>query len=493
MNTYLSIDVGTSSTKLSLFDWQGKLVAARSAAYPVEFPQAEYAEQETQAWWQVICQCAPEIVQAAPGRIAAIAVSGQTPLCVPIDEDGRPLRKAILWLDRRATAQVGWLQEHIGEDRCQAVSLNRLDSYFGGVKWLWLRQAEPDIFARTWKILQASSYIIYKLSGRAVIDPSQAGLCSPCFNFEQQAWDAELCQAMGLPTECLPEIQPSTAVVGTVTHTAAQLSGLPEGTPIVCGGGDFACAGFGAGLVGKNSAALMLGTAGNLLFPGAHSRDPRLLHTMHVTGEPLPFGGVMAGGNLSWFAGLLGSSDPALFAHLDEEAAVLPPGSVGLIFLPYLMGERTPIWDPAARGAFIGLSSRHTRGHLYRAVLEGVAFAFRQIAEIAWAGSPGAGFEQITAIDGGARSPLWRQILADVLEVPVAEGSPAGGTALGSAYLAALGVGAVPSFQDVAHWAPQRSANQPDPTACRRYETIYPVYAGLYAKLKPDFDQLSAV
>ena len=157
------------------------------------------------------------------------------------------------------------------------------------------------------------------------------------------------------------------------------------------------------------------------------------------------------------------------------------------------MGERTPIWDPAARGAFIGLSSRHTRGHLYRAVLEGVAFAFRQIAEIAWAGSPGAGFEQITAIDGGSHSSLWRQILADVLEVPVAEGSLAGGTALGSAYLAALGVGAVPSFQDVAHWAPQRSANQPDPTACRRYETIYPVYAGLYAKLKPDFDQLSAV
>jgi xylulokinase len=230
----------------------------------------------------------------------------------------------------------------------------------------------------------------------------------------------------------------------------------------------------------------MLGTAGNLLFPGAANNDPRLLHTIHLTGQELPFGGVLAGGNLAWFAGLLGSSAPDLFQRLDAEAASVPPGSEGLIYLPYLMGERTPIWDPQARGAFIGLSSRHTRAHLYRAVLEGVAFAFRQIVEIVNGNSTAA-----TAIDGGSRSPLWRQILADVLGLPIHEGGRQSGTALGSAFLAVLGASHASGYAEIGAWAQILSTTPPSPSAARRYDDLYPVYAGLYEKLQDDFHRLS--
>lgn len=479
MKLFLSIDIGTSSTKLSLFDSDGRLVATRSASYAVDYPQAEWAEQDPEVWWQAVTRLGPEIMQAAQGHtLAGISVSGQTPLCVPVDADGVALRKAILWLDRRATAQADWLREHIGEERCRAVSVNRLESYFGGVKWLWFRQTEPELFTRTWKIVQANGFVLLRLTGQAVIDPAQAGSCSPCFNFDRRDWDAEICAEMGLPVEMLPAVHPASAVIGAVTETAALTTGLPAGTPVVCGGADYACSCLGAGVTGRESAAMMLGTAGNLLFPGVENRDPRLLHTIHLTGEPLPYGAVLAGANLTWFGGLFGGG--LAFERLDEEAARIPAGSEGLVFLPYLMGERTPIWDPAARGAFVGLTSRHGRAHLYRAVLEGVAFAFRQITEIA-----GAAPVRITAIDGGARSLLWRQILADVLGVPLSEGS--GGTASGSAFLAALGTGEAARFTDIAGWVNTGPPCFPEDKARSVYDHIHPIYAGLYEKLREDF------
>ncbi len=487
MKTFLSIDIGTSSTKLSLYDASGQLLTTGSAAYSVEFPRPGWAEQDPQEWWRAVCRLGPEIMADMGNKeLAAICVSGQAPLCTPLGMDGTPLRKAILWLDRRATPQVDWLAQNLGEERALQVSANRLDSYFGGVKWLWFRQEEPKLYARTWKILQANGYVAWKLTGQAVIDPSQAGLCSPCYDFSAGTWQAEICAQMGLDLDKLPEICPSQAVIGRVLPEAARASGLPAGTPVVCGGGDFACACLGAGVTGPGTAALMLGTAGNLLFPGVFNPDPRLLHTRHVTGQPLTFGGVLAGGNLNWFAGLFDEPTAAFYGQQDEAAAQLPPGSDGLIYLPYLMGERTPIWDPEARGAFVGLSSRHTRAHLYRAVLEGVAFAFRQVLEITGT----TGLKTIVAIDGGARSTVWRSIFASVLGIPVQRGSLRAGTALGAAFLAALGVGETAAFEDIEAWGETSQPVLPDPEASRRYDRLYAVYAGLYPKLKTDFAEL---
>lgn len=258
-----------------------------------------------------------------------------------------------------------------------------------------------------------------------------------------------------------------------------------KGRLLVCGGGDFACSCLSTGVAGRGQAALMLGTAGNLLFPGAENRDPRLLHTIHLTGEPLPFGGVLAGTNLSWFASLLTDPGAYLFTQLDAEAARVPAGSDGLIYLPYLMGERTPIWDPAARGAFIGLSAVHTRGHLYRAILEGVAYAFRQIAELVE--PDGLTLSAIVAIDGGARSPLWRSILASVIGIPVIEGGPRSGTALGSAFLAALGSGCCSSFEDLNRWTETQDQVYPIEAERLVYNHFYKIFTGLYDKLKTDF------
>lgn len=489
MQSFLSIDVGTSSTKLTLISGNGELIATVSSPYAVNYPHPDWAEQDPNEWWKAICKLTHELTRTKTiSEISAISVSGQAPSCLPVDFNGNPLRRAIVWLDRRSTTQVDWLREHIGEEHCRAVSLNRLDSYFGGVKWLWFRQNEPEAFAQTWKILQANGYVLYKLTGRAVIDPSQAGLCSPCFNQHAMKWDEEICEQMGIPLNLLPEICHSYEVIGQVSGMAAEESGLPKGVPVVCGGGDFACSCLSTGAAGRGEAALMLGTAGNLLFPGLINEDSRLLHTIHLTGEPLPFGGVLAGENLNWFADLFGSRSIDFFRSLDHDAAKVPAGCEGLLFLPYLMGERTPIWDAHARGAFIGFSSRHTRAHLYRSILEGVAFAFRQIAEIAEFDKTSA---RIVAIDGGSRSSLWRSILASVIGSPILEGGERSGTALGSAFLAAYGAGLVRSFKDLRTWTQNGSLTEPDQSQRQIYNQLHPVYCDLYVTLKQTFSELA--
>jgi xylulokinase len=392
-------------------------------------------------------------------------------------------------LDRRSAPQVDWLVERLGQEKAEKISGNILDSYYGGVKWLWFYQNEPDYYKQTWKILQANSFVILKLTGEAVVDHSQAGLCSPIYNLYQGIWDEETCDLMGIAVSKLPVIRNSWEVVGQVTNQAAKDTYLPEGTPVVCGGGDYACACLGAGVMKKGAAAMMLGTAGNLLMPVAERSDVRLFNTRHVTGERLSLGGVMAGGSVHWFRAMLGDESPAFLSILEEEALLVSPGAEGLIFLPYLMGERTPIWDPSARGVFIGLSSHHRRGHLYRAVLEGVALAFRQMMEIfSEMGSP---IQEVVAINGGANSALWRQIFADVLGVPIRWRPNSGGTALGAAFLAALGAGDQVGFAGLEAWLEPTRDSLPQPEAAKVYNGYFPVFCGLYGKLRDDFRKLS--
>jgi xylulokinase len=357
------------------------------------------------------------------------------------------------------------------------------------LKWLWFRQNEVDRYQKTWKILQASSFVTLQLTGEAVVDHSQAGLCSPAYNLLQRRWDEEACDIMDLEVRKLPDIRHSWEVVGQVTSQAAEVTHLPVGTPVICGGGDYACACLGAGVVKKNVGAVMLGTAGNLLVPAPAKSDGRVFNTRHVTGERLSLGGVMAGGSVRWFVEMLGDESPGFLNMLENEAAQVSAGAEGLIFLPYLMGERTPIWDPNARGVFIGLSSRHQRGHLFRAVLEGVTLAFRQMAEIfAEMESP---IQEIIVINGGARSPLWRQIFADVLDVPIRWRPNSGGTALGGAYLAALGMGDQAEFAGLETWLEPTVDTLPNPEVSGIYARHYTVFVSLYDHLKESFRTLT--
>lgn len=492
METLLAIDIGTSSTKAALYTTQGELLAFHQQGYPLARPHPGWAEQNPFHWWEAVCSCSRAVLgESGNPPVAAVALSGQTPSLVALDKTGQPLRPAILWLDRRSYAQVDWLHEHLGAEKAIQKTGNLLNSYYGGVKWLWYRQAEPENYAHTWKITQASSFIHYTLTGEVALDYSQAGLCSPCFNINTRAWDPEVCELMGIAVEKLPKLIPSTHIVGTVTPEAAQLSAIPEGTPVAVGGGDFALSCLGAGVLGRGGAVAMLGTAGNLLVPGPASTDPRLINTVHVTGETLSLGGVMAGGLVNWTRDLFNLDDMEVFTYLEAEAAYTPPGAEGLVFTPYLMGERTPIWDPNARGMFFGLSTLHGRGHLYRAVLEGVAYAFRQMLGIIE--GTGTQIGTVTLTDGGARSPLWRQIFADVLGLPVRWQPGSGGTMLGTACLAGVASGLLSGFEELDRWLGPVHHHQPDPAFKDVYDRNYTVFKQLYDRVKDLYPILHAV
>jgi len=486
MRTLLAIDIGTSSTKAALYSNQGECLAQTSMSYPVQIPRTGWAEQNPLDWWDAVCKCTREIIPAAGNRtIAGVGISGQTPSLVAVDAEGIPLRPALLWLDRRADEQASWLREHLGLDVAIARTGNTIDSYYGGVKWLWFKQHEPGLYQRTWKILQASSTIIHRLTGETVLDYSQAGLCSPCFHLHQRCWDPDTCQLMGIDPGKLPRLVPSTEIVGQVSQQAGESTGIPAGTSVVAGGGDYALACLGAGGLKRGDAVAMLGTAGNLLVPDPAGSDPRLINTVHVTGGALCLGGVMAGGLIHWLRDLLDLEEDDLFTTLEAEAAATPPGAEGLVFLPYIMGERTPIWDPKARGVFFGLNARHRRGHLYRAVLEGVAYAFRQMLEIVC--DHGTDINAITLTDGGAASPLWRQIFADVLGIPTHGVGKSGGTLLGTALLAGVACGEVPGFEAVESWLGPATIHDPLPERKMVYDRYYSVYNQLYDRLRDLF------
>jgi sugar (pentulose or hexulose) kinase len=490
LKTLLTIDIGTSSTKVSLFSVHGKLLASYQESYPIHYPEPGWAEQDPRAWWEAACRVSDKVIrEAGAPTVAVVVVSGQTPSCVPVDEDGLPLRPAILWLDRRAHDQVSWLDENLGLDLAVAQTGNTLDSYFGGVKWLWFKQKEPERYKQTWKILQASSYIIYHLTGQVVLDHSQAGLCSPCYNIYVRDWDHEICKTMGIDLAKLPDLKSANQIIGAVSTQAARVSGIPAGTPVTAGGGDFAFSCLGAGVFEPGEAVLMLGTAGNLLVADPAASDPRLINTIHILGGMLSLGGVLAGGSVTWFKDMLRWEGDDFYTRMETEAEGSPPGAQGLVFTPYLMGERTPIWDQQARGAFFGLSHIHHRGHLYRAVLEGVAYAFRGMLEIV-TGS-GTQIEKITLTDGGAQSMLWRQIFADVLGRPVSWQPTSGGTAMGAAISGALACGALSDPSAIKNWFGPTIDIYPDRATAETYASNFQVFQDFYPRVREFFPLIS--
>ncbi|MCE5206697.1 MAG: hypothetical protein LLG42_00105, partial [Chloroflexi bacterium] len=330
--------------------------------------------------------------------------------------------------------------------------------------------------------------ILFHLTGEVVIDPGQAGICSPFLDEKLQQWSPDLCSLMGIEPAILPKIVPAGQVIGAVTPAAAVKTGLAAGTPVVCGTADYLCSFLGSGALGSGTASIMLGTAGNLMVLSPNQVDTRMLNTFYLNGEILSTGGVLAGGAVSWFSGMVKMDTPQLLGQLEKEAANTAAGSQGLIFLPYLMGERSPIWDADARGVFLGLSTSHERGHLYRAVLEGVAYAFRQLEEILR--ENGTRIEQVVVINGGSCSPLWRQIISDVMEIPLHYRPQKDGTSLGAAFLAGKGVGLFDSWDDIQSWLLPPITSLPDDQNFQVYRKSYQVYAGLYDRLRGSFQAL---
>jgi xylulokinase len=417
MPLILAHDLGTTGNKASMFDDQGRLVASHVEHYPVDYPQAGWAEQDPLDWWRAVETSTRKLLakaQVHSSDIAAVTFSGQMMGIVPIDAVGQPLRSAIIWADQRAVEEAETIGTRCGPEQVYRRTGHRVSPAYLAAKILWVKQHQPDLYRQTKKFLCAKDFVAFKLTGRCATDYSDAS-GSNLFDLTQCAWSADLIDAIGLDAATLPEVHASIDILGEVTREASVTTGLNPGTPVVIGGGDGACAAVGAGVIAPGDAYCNLGSSAWISFASASPLlDPQQrTFTFHHLHPHLftPMGTMQAaGGARDWLAQLIGPVT-------DAELAQVAPGCEGVLFLPYLIGERSPWWNSQARGAFVGLSMNHTRATLARAALEGVAFNLRLI--LAALESQGAALPAIRVIGGGAQNPAWQQILADVLARPI--------------------------------------------------------------------------
>ena len=484
----LGIDIGTTGVRAAAVDHEGRIVADASEACPATLPEAGRAEIDAERWWIVVGQLLARLGPAVLGAIEAVGVTGQAPTAVLVDDRGKPTGPAILWLDVRAADEARALEAALGPGRAEAIGGNRMHAYWLGPKLAWIRRHAPGRIDRARWVLQSHAFVVQRLTGQVACDRSTAMLCAPLFDARALSWSAEGAAAVGVDPRLLPPVVRAHDVVGSVTRDAASATGLREGTPVVAGGGDFAASALGAGVCEEGEACLMLGTAGNLLMPRREPVfDARLINSHHVGSDRwLLLGGTLCGAALEWFRGAC--APDASWDTLEREAAAVPPGADGLTLLPYFQGERTPIWDERARAVFFGATLQHGRGHLYRAVVDGIAASFRHCLDVA--AESGLRCAEVVAANGAGRSPLLRQALADALEVPLTWAPDGGGTVLGAAVLAGMGAGAGSDgtvARRAREAAPRVARHTPDPQASAAFRALLQRRKDLYEALRDRF------
>lgn len=494
---FLGVDVSTTGVKALLIDTHGHVVASATSAHPSYAPHPLWSEQNPHDWYDgAVAAIRAALVEAGAdgAQVAAVGLTGQMHGMVALDERGEVVRPAILWNDQRTGAECDEIRSRVGRARLIATSGNDALTGFTAPKILWTRRHEPEVYARIRHILLPKDYLRLRLTGEYAMDKAD-GSGTLLFDLARRDWSPALLEALEIPREWLPHTYEGPQVTGTLSAEAAAATGLRAGAPIVAGGGDQAAQAVGAGAVIAGVLALTLGTSG-VLFATTDTpvieADGRLHAFCHAVPGKWHLMGVMlsAAGSFQWLRDTL--APDASFDALVAEAATVPSGSDGLLFLPYLTGERTPYPDPLARGAWIGLTARHTRAHMIRATLEGVAFGMRDILSLMReAGLALPGRARLSG--GGARSALWRDILASALQIDLDLPSVTEGAAYGAALLAGVGVGAWPDV--VAATGALAIVAQTSPIAAdvRRYDALYAQYHALYATLAPTMHALSGV
>ena len=482
----LGIDIGTSSCKVNLFRQDGTVIATAGSEYPVSYPRKGWAEQDPRTWWKSVCQAVRDLIAESwidPAEIAGIGVDGQSWSAIALDAAGEVLCPTPIWTDTRSAEICRKTAERCGEEKLFDLCGNPAQPGYTWPKILWYRERRPEVFEKTEKILQSNSYIVYRMTGRITQDLSQ-GYGFACFDMRKGCWDDGMCEALGIPRRLLPEITACHQVVGKLTREAAEQTGLTEGIPVVAGGLDAACGTLGAGVVSPGQTQEQGGQAGGMsICVDQYAADPRLILGFHVVpGRWLLQGGTTGGGGaLKW---LRETVCPELsFEQMSALAGEAPAGSGGVTFLPYMAGERSPIWNPDACGVFFGLNFSTTRGQMIRACMEGVAYALRHNLETAEAA--GARAEVLRAMGGSANSGVWTQIKADVtgrgIEVPGSDTA----TTLGAAMLAGVGTGVWNSFEDAVRQTVRvKKQYEPDPEKKDVYDRGYGTYRKLYENLK---------
>jgi len=493
----LGIDIGTSGCKAAAFDLRGTVLCHAAETYPTIHPDRGWAEQNADDWWAAVCRALHALWasgKVAPREIRGIGVAGQSWAALAVDAQGNSLRPAMIWLDRRSVPQCERIRLRIGDDLLLAHAGNPLTPGYTTGKVLWLKENEPEVYGRTGKFLQSNGWIVYKLTGAFTHDYSQ-GYGVHGFNIRSRTWDVEVCREIGLDVEKLADLVPSHKVVGTVRRDAAAATGLPEGIPVAAGGLDAACGTLDAGAIRPGEPQEQGGQAGGMSIVTSNPLpNPRLILGCHVVpGRWLLQGGTTGGGSLRWFRQLLGGSRPPgswpAFGELEREAERIPPGSGGLLFLPYLAGERSPIWDPEARGTFIGLSYETERGHWVRSIMEGCAYALRH--NLQTAEDCGIPVVSLEAMGGAANSEVWTQIKADVTGKEIRVRASDSATTLGAAMLAGVGVGLYRDLEEaVSLTRGPGKVYMPDPERSRKYSCGYRLYLEAYDRLQTLFPKL---
>ena len=482
----LGIDIGTSACKVTLFRRDGTPVATASQSYETNYPKPGWAEQNPENWWDASCKAIRSLWGQAginPALVAGVGIDGQGWAAVAIDSTGQVLCPSPLWFDTRAADICAELGDAIGRERIFDVSGNPFQPTYTTPKIIWLKRNMPEVYTKTAYVLQSNGFIAYRLTGEVSQDLSQ-GYGLHCFDLRRGKYDYSLCEEMGIKPSLLPEIVPCHHIVGSVTKEAAAACGLLEGTPVVAGGLDAACGTLGAGVVMPGQTQVQGGQAGGMsIATNEYNLSPVLINGFHVVpGLWLVQGGTVGGGGvLRWFRQEFGENES--FDQLTGLAENVPTGAEGLVFLPYMAGERSPIWDENAKGIFYGLDYTKTKAHFVRAALEGVAFSLRHNLETA--AEAGTHAEEMRAMGGAANSALWMQIKADVTGKPITVSSSDTATTLGAAILAGVATGMYNCFEDAAAaTVAVKQRYRPNPLNGEIYNKNYKTYREIYRRLK---------
>lgn len=501
---FMGVDIGTTTSKGVLVTPEGKIIASAGFEHGISRPRPDWAEHDAdQIWWGEfvrVCRLLLEKSGVDPKQIASLGFSTMYPTLVPVDKDGRPLRKGILYgIDRRALAEIEALKERLGDGYCLETSGNGLSSQSIAPKVLWIRNHEPEVFAATHKFLNASAYIAYRLTGRYCMDHASASLGGVPYRLKENDWDDRTLEAIGVRREQLPQLVWANEIIGGISSQAAEETGLAVGTPVTAGTGDHVTESLSQGYVRSGVGSISYGTTfgmdictDRLMFVPGISTSLTCFPGLYTVG-----GGMLNGCSLTrWFRDQLAVFAPEVqngadfepYSVLNEEALAIEPGSKGLIVLPYFAGEKIPFFDPTARGMVFGMTLEHTRQHIYRALMEGVAYSVRHTLECVQ--NAGLSVEEVISTGGGTSGRVWTQIVSDVTGLKQQVLKASHGSPVGAAFLGALAAGYIADKNEILNWNETERWVEPNPENRDLYDRYYHIFRELYSLTSPLMGQL---
>lgn len=499
----LAHDLGTSGDKATFFSLDGKLAGSRVYAYDTAYFNGNWAEQEAEDWWKAVQETTKSLILEtgiSPEEIAVVSFSGQMMGCLCVDRNGNPLRKAIIWADQRAQKQAKELESKISQWDFYKIVGHRNTASYGIQKFMWIKENEPEVYEKTFKMLNAKDYITYRLTGKFYTEYSDGNSCG-CLDIQKRQWSEEILKAAGIAPDKLPELKPSTFVAGGVTREAAALTGLFPGTPVVLGGGDGVTANVGTGSVAPGKTYCCMGTSAWITTTSEKpifDEKMRIVNWVHIVPDCYAPNGTMqsAGGAYHWVKETICKMEQydarvhgkSPYDYMNEEIEKSPAGANGVLFLPYLMGERAPRWNPDAKGAFLGIKAENTREDILRSVLEGVTMNLSLCLDVL---RTQIDIEEMTVIGGGAKGRVWRQMMADIYQAKILVPSVLEeASSMGGAITGGVGAGLYRDFSISEKFLEIQEIHEPDSRASRKYKERKEVFDACYFALEHLYHKL---